>query len=55
MRKKAAIFTSLLFVFVAVFAFQSPPAEVYSHLDQPSIERVKNVCVPVSVPGLYGV
>ena len=54
MRKKIPILSSLIFVFVAVFAFQSPPIEVYSHVAQPTIERVKNICVPVSVPGLYG-
>lgn len=54
MRRKVPILASLIFVFVAVFVFQSPPAEVYMTVDQPTIERVKNVCVPVSAPGLYG-
>ncbi len=54
MRKKVLILSSLIFVFAVVFAFQSPPAEISIQLSQPTIERVKNVCVPVSTPGLYG-
>ena len=54
MRKTLSVLASLFFIVAVVFAFESPPAEVHSYVAQPSIERVKNVCVPVSVPGLYG-
>ena len=52
-RRSLTILASLIIVFAVVFAFQSPPAEVSIQLIQPTIERVKNVCVEVSAPGLY--